>query len=47
MPTGRLEPAEGEATLCGVFAETDDRTGLAIRVAPVRTGGLLAPSWPG
>jgi len=47
MPTGRLEPAEGEATLCGVFAETDDRTGLAIRVAPVRTGGMLAPSWPG
>jgi metallophosphoesterase (TIGR00282 family) len=47
MPTGRLEPAEGEGTLCGVFVETDDRTGLARRVAPVRTGGLLAPAWPG
>ncbi len=46
MPTGRLEPAEGEATLCAVFAETDDRTGLATRVAPVRTGGMLAPHWP-
>jgi metallophosphoesterase (TIGR00282 family) len=47
MPTGRLEPAEGEATVCGVFVETDDRTGLALRVAPLRTGGRLAPAWPG
>ena len=47
MPTGRLEPAEGEATLCGVFVETDDRTGLAVRVAPLRTGGCLTPQWPG
>jgi metallophosphoesterase (TIGR00282 family) len=47
MPTGRLEPADGEATLCGVLVETDDRTGLALRIAPVRTGGCLAPHWPG
>ena len=47
MPTARLEPAEGEATVCGVFVETDDRTGLALRVAPLRTGGKLAPQWPG
>ena len=46
MPTNRLEPAQGEATLCAVFVETDDRTGLAKRVAPVRTGGRLAPAWP-
>ncbi len=46
MPTGRLEPADGEGTLCAVFCETDDRTGLAVRVAPVRTGGMLAPHWP-
>ncbi|MGF1640736.1 MAG: YmdB family metallophosphoesterase [Rhodospirillales bacterium] len=46
LPTGRLEPATGEATLCAVFVETDDATGLARRVAPLRTGGCLAPQWP-
>lgn len=44
MPGERLSPAEGEATLCGVFVETDDATGLARRVAPVRLGGQLAPA---
>jgi len=42
----RLEPAEGEATLCGVFIETDDRTGLARRAAPLRLGGGLPNQWP-
>lgn len=46
VPGKRLEPAEGEASLCAVFVETDDRTGLARRVAPVRLGGRLAPAWP-
>jgi metallophosphoesterase (TIGR00282 family) len=46
MPTDRLEPSEGPATLCGVFLETDDKTGLAARVAPVRVGGRLAETWP-
>jgi 2',3'-cyclic-nucleotide 2'-phosphodiesterase len=46
MPTARLEAAEGPATLCAVFVETDDATGLARRVAPVRLGGRLAPHWP-
>ena len=27
MPKGRFTPAEGEATLCGVFVETDDASG--------------------
>ena len=31
MPKGRFTPAEGEATLCGVFVETDDATGRARR----------------
>ncbi|HYN37664.1 MAG TPA: metallophosphoesterase, partial [Rhodospirillales bacterium] len=44
--TGRLEPAEGDATLCAVYVETDDETGLARRVAPLRIGGRLAPVWP-
>ena len=46
LPGGRFEPALGEATLCGVFLETDDRTGLATRIAPVRIGGRLAPAMP-
>ncbi|MGE0222046.1 MAG: YmdB family metallophosphoesterase [Acetobacteraceae bacterium] len=46
MPGERLAPAEGEATLCGVFLETDDTTGLAVRIAPVRMGGRLAPAMP-
>ena len=46
MPGERLAPAEGEATVCGVFIETDDATGLARRIAPVRVGGRLAPAMP-
>jgi len=47
LPTPRLEAADGEATLCGVFVETDDATGLAKRVAPVRLGGVLSEAMPG
>lgn len=46
LPGGRLEPADGPATLCGVYVETDDQSGLALRVAPVRIGGMLAAAWP-
>ncbi|ROU03303.1 TIGR00282 family metallophosphoesterase [Histidinibacterium lentulum] len=46
MPKGRFEPAAGEATLSGLYVETDDRTGRATRVAPVRQGGRLAPAGP-
>ncbi len=46
MRSERLEPAEGEGTLCALFVETDDVTGLAKRAAPVRLGGLLAPTMP-
>jgi len=44
MPGERLSPAEGEGTLCAVFVETDDATGLAKRVAPIRQGGRLTPA---
>lgn len=44
MPTERLTPADGEATLCGVYVETDEVSGLARVVKPVRIGGRLAPS---
>lgn len=46
IPQGRFTPAEGEATLCGVYLETDPRTGLAARIAPVRLGGRLQPALP-
>ena len=45
-PAGRFEPANGEATLCGLAVETDPRTGLAIRVAPLRLGGRLSEALP-
>ena len=46
MPTGRLTPALGEATLCGTVVETDDTTGLALSVQPLRLGGRLAQTLP-
>jgi calcineurin-like phosphoesterase len=32
--------------VCGVFVETDDRTGLAVRVEPIRVGGRLKSTVP-
>jgi metallophosphoesterase (TIGR00282 family) len=46
LPGERLAPAEGAATVCGVFVETDDATGLARRVEPVRLGGRLSGAMP-
>jgi 2',3'-cyclic-nucleotide 2'-phosphodiesterase len=46
MPQGRLEPAEGAATLCAVYVETDDATGLAKHVGALRLGGRLKEEWP-
>ncbi|NQV47517.1 MAG: TIGR00282 family metallophosphoesterase [Rhodospirillaceae bacterium] len=43
----KLEPADGEASLCGVFIETDDASGLARRVEPLRLGGRLRAAMPG
>lgn len=47
MPTDRMSPAEGPGTLCGLLVETDDRSGLAVAVEPLRLGGRLAAHWPG
>jgi metallophosphoesterase (TIGR00282 family) len=47
IPSGRFEPALGVATFSGVAVETDDATGLALKVAPVRVGGRLEPVMPG
>lgn len=46
LPGGRFTPASGEATMCGVFVETDDATGLATRCEMVRVGGRLAEAVP-
>ena len=46
LPTDRLTPALGEGTLSAVYVETDDRTGLAKEIAPVRLGGRLRESLP-
>ena len=46
LPTEKMTPAEDEATVCGVFVETDDRTGLAVRAEPVRVGPRLANHVP-
>ncbi len=45
-PGVRLEPAEGDATLCGVLLETDDDTGLAKEIKPVRIGGRIESAIP-
>ena len=46
VPGERLAPADGPATICGLYVETDDATGLALRVEPVRTGGRLSQVMP-
>ena len=46
MARERFTPAAGEATLSGLYVETDDRTGKALRCQPVRVGGRLMPSAP-
>jgi 2',3'-cyclic-nucleotide 2'-phosphodiesterase len=42
IPGERLQPAEGPATICGVYVETDDSTGLAKSITPIRQGGRLS-----
>ena len=46
MASGRCEPGSGPATLCGLFVETDDATGKAVRQAMVRVGGRLDQAGP-
>jgi len=44
VPGDRLAPAEGEGTLCAALVETDDKSGLAKAVRPIRIGGRLPPA---
>jgi 2',3'-cyclic-nucleotide 2'-phosphodiesterase len=45
-PGSRLEVAEGQGTMCGLAVETDDKTGLALNVAPLRVGAVLEETLP-
>jgi metallophosphoesterase (TIGR00282 family) len=45
-PGERLHPADAEATVCGLYLETDDTTGLAKRIDPIRQGGRLSQTLP-
>ena len=46
IPSSKFEPANGPGTLCALALETDDATGLATRVGPVRLGGKLEEARP-
>ena len=46
MAGGRFCPGEGEATLSGIYVETDDKTGKAIKAVAVKSGGVLQASGP-
>jgi len=43
---GRFKPAEGPASVCGVYVETDPASGLARRIEPIRIGGRLKETVP-
>lgn len=44
--SGRFIVGTGEATLCGVFVETNAQTGLAERIEPIRVGPHLKQTIP-
>lgn len=46
LPSGRFEPAEGEASVSGIAVEIDDKTGLASACHAVRLGGRLEEARP-
>ncbi len=41
-----LSPSEGEPSLSGVYVETDDYTGMAKKIEPIRIGGRIASTPP-
>lgn len=46
IPAGRMTPATGDPTMCGIAVETDNKTGLAINISPIRMGGQLQAVLP-
>lgn len=45
-PTEKMNPADGEGTVCGSFIVTDDKTGKAKSIEPVRVGPILMTHIP-
>ncbi|MCL2505292.1 MAG: TIGR00282 family metallophosphoesterase [Alphaproteobacteria bacterium] len=43
-PIEKREPAKGEASVCGALIISDDATGKAVSIEPVRIGGILKPT---
>jgi metallophosphoesterase (TIGR00282 family) len=43
---GRFAPAQDTPSLCGVIVETDNKTGLATSISPLRAGGRLSSAAP-
>ncbi len=46
MPKARFTPAVEEATLSGLYVETDNLTGKTVKTAMVRQGGRLSQTGP-
>jgi 2',3'-cyclic-nucleotide 2'-phosphodiesterase len=46
ISSGRFVPATGAATMCGVAVETDEKTGLAVRISALRVGPYLEEQKP-
>ncbi len=46
IPKERFEVSMGPATISGLCVEIDDQTGLALKVAPLRLGGVLSEAMP-
>ena len=46
MSGGRFSPADGEATLSGLYVETDDQSGKATLAVAVKVGGALQDAGP-
>ena len=46
VPGERFSPADGPATIAGLAVEIDEATGLALKVGPLRLGGVLSETVP-
>jgi calcineurin-like phosphoesterase len=46
LPSARMQPAEGPASVCGVLVEVEAQSGLASAIHPIRLGGRLSQILP-
>ena len=45
IPISGISPASGEASISGVFVETNDESGLAMSIKLIIVGGKLQSTW--